>query len=124
MRFTAKTAIIAALAALAPIAQMSVATAQETVRLGNLKFAHYGAVSYVKEIAKDCGIVVEERIFPKGPDVMQAILAGEIDVGATASEAAISGRAAGAPSSWSRALRAAEQGSSRARIAASPGSPT
>ena len=67
------------------------------MRLGNLKFAHYGAVSYVKEIAKDCGIVVEERVFPKGPDVMQAILAGEIDVGATASEAAISGRAGGAP---------------------------
>jgi NitT/TauT family transport system substrate-binding protein len=34
---------------------------------------------------------------PKGPDVMQAILAGELDVGATASEAAISGRANGAP---------------------------
>jgi NitT/TauT family transport system substrate-binding protein len=73
------------------------ASAEDAVRLGNLKFAHYGAVSYVKEIAKDCGITVEERIFAKGPDVMQAILAGEIDVGATASEAAISGRAAGAP---------------------------
>ncbi|MCE3264832.1 MAG: myristoyl transferase, partial [Pseudoduganella sp.] len=27
------------------------AQAQEVVRLGNLKFAHYGAVSYIKEIA-------------------------------------------------------------------------
>ncbi len=71
--------------------------AQEIVRLGNLKFAHYGAISYIKEIAPKCGIKVEENVFAKGPDVMQAILAGELDVGATASEAAISGRANGAP---------------------------
>ncbi|HJV82403.1 ABC transporter substrate-binding protein [Noviherbaspirillum sp.] len=73
------------------------AHAEDVVRLGNLKFAHYGAVSYIKEIAPKCGIKVEERVFAKGPDVMQAILAGELDVGATASEAAISGRANGAP---------------------------
>jgi len=71
--------------------------ADEVVRLGNLKFAHYGAVSYIKEIAPKCGIKVEEHVFAKGPDVMQAILAGELDVGATASEGAISGRANGAP---------------------------
>lgn len=70
--------------------------ADDVVRLGNLKFAHYGAVSYIKEIAPKCGIRVEEHMFAKGPDVMQAILAGELDVGATASEAAISGRANGA----------------------------
>jgi len=73
------------------------AQAQEVVRLGNLKFAHYGAVSYIKEIAPKCGIKVEERVFAKGLDVMQAIIAGELDVGTTASEAAISGRASGAP---------------------------
>ena len=73
------------------------AQAQDVVRLGNLKFAHYGAVSYIKEIAPKCGIKVEERIFAKGLDVMQAIIAGELDVGTTASEAAISGRAGGAP---------------------------
>ena len=73
------------------------AQAQEVVRLGNLKFAHYGAVSYIKEIAPKCGIKVEEHVFAKGLDVMQAIIAGELDVGATASEAAISGRAGGAP---------------------------
>ncbi len=71
--------------------------AEDVVRLGNLKFAHYGAISYIKEIAPKCGIKVEEHVFPKGPDVMQAILAGELDAGATASEAAISGRANGAP---------------------------
>ncbi|RYE64996.1 MAG: ABC transporter substrate-binding protein, partial [Oxalobacteraceae bacterium] len=71
--------------------------AQEVVRLGNLKFAHYGAVSYIKEIAPKCGIKVDERVFAKGLDVMQAIIAGELDVGTTASEAAISGRAGGAP---------------------------
>lgn len=73
------------------------AGAQEVVRLGNLKLAHFGAVSYIKEIAPRCGIRVEEKVFAKGLDVMQAIIAGELDVGATASEAAISGRASGAP---------------------------
>jgi NitT/TauT family transport system substrate-binding protein len=85
------------LAALTLAAPLHGAQAQEVVRLGNLKFAHYGAVSYIKEIAPKCGIRVEEKIFPKGLDVMAAIIAGELDVGATASEAAISGRASGAP---------------------------
>jgi NitT/TauT family transport system substrate-binding protein len=89
---------IAAAAAITAIAAFaSTAQAEEVIRLGNLKFAHYGAVSYIKEIAPRCGIKVEERIFAKGPDVMQAILAGELDVGATASESAISARANGAP---------------------------
>ncbi|HEY1150743.1 MAG TPA: ABC transporter substrate-binding protein [Pseudoduganella sp.] len=83
-------AIVAAFAA-------NTAQAEDVVRLGNLKFAHYGAVSYIKEIAPKCGIKVVEHVFAKGPDVMQAILAGELDVGATASEAAIQGRANGAP---------------------------
>jgi NitT/TauT family transport system substrate-binding protein len=87
-----KTILIASLLAAAGAAQ-----AQEVVRLGNLKFAHYGAVSYIKEIAPKCGIKVEEKVFAKGLDVMQAIIAGELDVGTTASEAAISGRAGGAP---------------------------
>ena len=43
------------------------AQAQDVVRLGNLKFAHYGAVSYIKEIAPKCGIKVEERVFSEGP---------------------------------------------------------
>src|SRR5438067_13022387 len=86
-----KTIFIAALLAAGGV------QAQDVVRVGNLKFAHYGAVSYIKEIAPRCGIKVEEKVFPKGLDVMQAIIAGELDVGATASEAAISGRAGGAP---------------------------
>lgn len=88
--------IVAVTAVLAMGVSLS-AAAQEVVRLGNLKFAHYGAVSYIKEIAPKCGIKVDEKVFPKGPDVMQGILAGELDVGTTASEAAISGRANGAP---------------------------
>jgi len=83
--------------ALAALVLSGSAQAQDVVRLGNLKFAHYGAVSYIKEIAPKCGIKVEERVFAKGLDVMSAVLAGELDVGATASEAAISGRAGGAP---------------------------
>ena len=54
-------------------------------------------MSYIKEIAPKCGLKVEEHIFVKGPDVMQAILAGELDLGATASEGAIVARANGAP---------------------------
>ena len=71
--------------------------ADDTIRLGNLKLAHFAAVSYIKEIAPQCGIKVEESTFAKGLDVMQAMIAGELDVGATASEAAISGRAKGIP---------------------------
>ena len=71
--------------------------AEDVVRLGSLKFAHCGAISYIKEIAPKCGIKVEERVFAKGPDVIQTILAGEIDVGATAFEGAIYARANGAP---------------------------
>lgn len=82
---------------LAAMAVAGSAQGQDVVRLGNLKFAHFGAVSYIKEIAPQCGIKVEERVFAKGLDVMAAILAGELDVGATAAEAAIAGRAGGAP---------------------------
>jgi NitT/TauT family transport system substrate-binding protein len=85
------------IAAVMCLALSGMAHAQDVVRLGNLKFAHYGAVSYIKEIAPRCGIRVEERVFAKGLDVMQAIVAGELDVGTTASEAAIAGRAGGAP---------------------------
>ncbi|HWW69797.1 MAG TPA: ABC transporter substrate-binding protein [Duganella sp.] len=93
MKLTSLGKVTAALA----LATAAGAQAQDVVRLGNLKFAHYGAVAYIKEIAPKCGIKVEEHIFAKGLDVMQAIIAGELDVGTTASEAAISGRAGGAP---------------------------
>jgi len=52
--------------AIAALLAASGAQAQDVVRLGNLKFAHYGAVSYIKEIAPKCGIKVEERIFIVG----------------------------------------------------------
>ncbi|MBV1777054.1 ABC transporter substrate-binding protein [Burkholderiaceae bacterium DAT-1] len=73
------------------------AHAEDLIRLGNLKFAHYGAVSYIKEIAPQCGFRVEERLFSKGVDMLPAILAGELDVAASASDAAIVGRSVGAP---------------------------
>lgn len=87
----------AVLAAGMLLASSAAALAADVIRLGNLKLAHFAGVSYIKEIAKDCGIEVDLKIFPKGPDVMQAILAGELDAGATASEAAISARGNGAP---------------------------
>lgn len=73
------------------------ANAQEVVRLGNLKFAHFGAVSYMKEIAPKYGVKIEERIFAKGVDIMPAIVAGQIDISASGSDAAITGRAGGVP---------------------------
>lgn len=74
-----------------------IALAQDVVRLGNLKFAHYGAVWYMKEIAPKYGLKIEESIFAKGLDIVPAILAGQIDIAASALDAAIAGRAAGAP---------------------------
>lgn len=83
------------------IALVSVASvanaAQDVVRVGNLKFAHYGAVSYMSEICGKYNLKVEERVFPKGIDIMPAIVAGEIDVAASAADAAIAGRAGGTP---------------------------
>ncbi len=72
-------------------------SAQDLVRLGNLKFAHYGAVSYMKELAPKYRLKIEERVFPKGIDINPAIVAGEIDASAAALDAAIAGRAAGVP---------------------------
>jgi len=73
------------------------AVGQDVVRLGNLKFAHYGAVWYMKELAPKYNLKIEERIFAKGLDIVPGILAGEVDVAASALDAAIAGRAAGAP---------------------------
>ena len=71
--------------------------AEDVVRLGNLKFAHYGAVSYMKEIAPKYGLKIDEKVFGKGLDIVPAIVAGDIDIAASALDAAIAGRAAGAP---------------------------
>ena len=72
-------------------------SAQDVVRLGNLKFAHYGAVSYMKELAPKYRLKIDERMFAKGIDINPAIVAGEIDASAAALDAAIAGRAMGVP---------------------------
>jgi ABC-type amino acid transport substrate-binding protein/uncharacterized Zn-finger protein len=71
------------------------ARADETVRLGNLKFAHYGAVSYMKNHCKKFGLDVQEIVFPKGIDIFPAIVKGEVDLAASAADAAIANRAGG-----------------------------
>jgi len=91
-----KTSLLAA-AAMAAALVSPTASAADLVRLGNLKFAHYGAVSYMKEIAGKYDLKIEERVFPKGIDILPAIVAGEIDVAASAVDAAIAGRASGVP---------------------------
>ncbi|WP_028313038.1 ABC transporter substrate-binding protein [Derxia gummosa] len=83
--------VLGALLALAATA----ARADDTVHLGNLKFAHYGAVSYMKEVCPKHGIRLDERMFAKGPDILPAIVSGDIDIAALASDGAISGRANG-----------------------------
>ncbi len=84
-------ALCLGLLALAPLAS------QDLVRLGNLKFAHYGAVSYMKELAPKYNLRIEERVFAKGIDINPAIIAGEIDMSASAADAATAGRASGLP---------------------------
>ncbi|MGE5086812.1 MAG: ABC transporter substrate-binding protein [Bacillota bacterium] len=69
----------------------------DLVRVGNLKFAHYGAISYMAEICGKYNLKVQERVFAKGIDIMPAIIAGEIDVAASAADAAIAGRASKVP---------------------------
>jgi NitT/TauT family transport system substrate-binding protein len=86
---------LAPLAALAALAA-GPASGADVVRLGNLKFAHYGAVSYMKELGPRYGLEIQERVFPKGLDILPAIVAGEIDIAASAADGAIAGRAAGA----------------------------
>jgi NitT/TauT family transport system substrate-binding protein len=92
---TSRLALI--LAALFALLTAAPASAQDVIRLANLKFAHYGAISYMKEIAPKYGLKIEERFFAKGIDIMPAIVAGEMDVAASAVDAAIAGRAQGVP---------------------------
>jgi len=84
--------------ALASVLSLSVtgaASAQDVVHLGNLKFAHYGAVSYMKDHCGKFGLKVEEIVFPKGIDIFPAIVKGEVDIAASAADAAIANRAGG-----------------------------
>jgi NitT/TauT family transport system substrate-binding protein len=71
------------------------ARAQDVVKLGNLKFAHYGAVSYMKEHCKKFGLDVQEIVFPKGIDIFPALIRGEVDLAASAADAAIANRSGG-----------------------------
>jgi NitT/TauT family transport system substrate-binding protein len=81
--------------AAAALALAGPARAQDVVRLGNLKFAHYGAVSYMKDHCGKFGLKVEEIVFPKGIDIFPAIVKGEVDLAASAADAAIANRAGG-----------------------------
>jgi NitT/TauT family transport system substrate-binding protein len=90
-----RTAAAAGALALVLAALATPAAAADKVRLGNLKFAHYGAVSYMKEHCAKFGIDLEEIVFPKGIDIFPAIVKGEVDLAASAADAAIANRAGG-----------------------------
>lgn len=88
---------IALAALLATLVATRAAAAPDVVKLGNLKFAHYGAVSYMKEHCGKFGLQVEEIVFPKGIDIFPAIIRGEVDLAASAADAAVANRAGGGP---------------------------
>jgi NitT/TauT family transport system substrate-binding protein len=83
--------------AVATFAGAGLSHAQDVVRLGNLKFAHYGAVSYMKEVCPKYNIKIDEKVFAKGIDILPAIAAGEIDISASGLDGAIAGRSQGLP---------------------------
>ena len=74
------------------------ALAADVVRVGNLKFAHYGAVWYMKEIAAKYNLEIQERIFPKGIDIIPAVFLS----GSMANRIMVSVRGISTPSSQSR----------------------
>ncbi|ACL59993.1 ABC transporter substrate-binding protein [Methylobacterium nodulans] len=71
------------------------AAAEDVVRLGNLKFAHYGAISYMKEIAPKYGIRIDEKVFAKGADIYPAMAVDQIDISASGADGAIAARGNG-----------------------------
>ena len=69
----------------------------DVVRVGNLKLAAYGPITYMKVLAPKYNLKIEERIFAKGIDFPPAFIAGEVDVSAGGVDGAVAGRAGGAP---------------------------
>jgi len=71
------------------------AAAQDVVRLGNLKFAHYGAISYMKEIAAKYNLKIDEKQFAKGADIYPAMAVDQIDIAASGADGAVAARGNG-----------------------------
>ncbi len=88
---------IGSLAALAAVAALTAGPArgEDVIRLGNLKFAHYGAVSFMQQHCKKYGLDVQETMFAKGIDIFPALVRGDVDLAASAADAAIANRAGG-----------------------------
>jgi NitT/TauT family transport system substrate-binding protein len=70
---------------------------KDIVRLGTMKFAHYGAIWYMPAIAEKYNLKIEFKELKTPPDVYEAMKAGQIDIGGSSSESAIQARAAGIP---------------------------
>ncbi len=84
-----------ALAVVTALSTAGAARADDVVRLGNLKFAHYGAVSYMQQHCKKFGVTVQETMFAKGIDIFPALVRGDVALAASAADAAIANRAGG-----------------------------
>lgn len=71
------------------------ARADDLVRLGNLKFAHYGAISYLKELGPKFGLKIDEKQFAKGADIYPAMAVDQIDISASGADGAVAARGNG-----------------------------
>ncbi|MDB5647686.1 ABC transporter substrate-binding protein [Methylobacterium sp.] len=93
--FTRNATARAALLVLATLGTLGSARAEDVVRLGNLKFAHYGAISYMKEIAPKFGLKIDEKVFAKGADIYPAMAVDQIDISASGADGAVAARGNG-----------------------------
>lgn len=82
-------------AILASLFLSGLARAEDLVRLGNLKFAHYGTISYMKEIASKYDLKIDERVFAKGADIYPAMAADLVDIAASGGDGAVAARGNG-----------------------------
>ena len=83
-------------------------SAQDLVRLGNLKFAHYGAISYMKELGPKYRLKIEERVFPRASISIPPSWQVKLTQAPRPWTPPSRGELQGSPSMWWRASRRAE----------------
>jgi NitT/TauT family transport system substrate-binding protein len=73
------------------------ANAQDLVRVGTLKFVHYGAVWYMEKLAPKYNLRISYTVYPVGVDVVKGVAKGEVDMGSTEMTGTIKARNNGDP---------------------------
>ncbi len=69
----------------------------DIVRVGTFKFVTAAPIYYMNEFAPKYGLKLDYQYFTKGADIIPAIVAGKVDVGTTAVDAAVAARAQDIP---------------------------